>query len=78
MASLLPEGIEGAAFDQAFDHTLVDLPRVDLSAEMIERLKFPLTVPGFDDGVNGADADIFNGGKAETNMGAGHAEIPQR
>jgi hypothetical protein len=60
--------VEAAALDEALDHAPVHAARVDAVAEVEQRAERPALAPGRQHQLDGALADVLDGGKTETNV----------
>ena len=61
----LAQFVEGAGFDEAFQHAAVERRQVDAAAEVLDRLESPARLPLGDKGLDHRNAHVFDGRKAE-------------
>ena len=78
LASSIAKGIKNPAFDDAFNHPLINFPEIDTVAEIVESRKFPLLFPYRYDRVNRTYPHVLDGSKTEANMLACNTEIALR
>ena len=74
LGSFCAGAVERTAFDQAFDHALVDFFQINPFAEIKQRFKWLIRATG-DDGFNRAFTDIFYGHQPEADAGSIHRKL---
>ena len=73
-----PERVERAGLDQALDHAPVDQAQVDAHAEVLQRREGPVLRARLEDRLHRRLAHVLDGGQAEADRVAGHAEAHLR
>ena len=73
-----PERVERAGLDQALDHAPVDQAQVDAHAEVLQRRERAVLGARLEDRLHRGLADVLDGGQAEPDRVAGHAEAHLR